>query len=116
MPKRIPNMSITMTRGGKRVTLKSNKVVELTAAEIKEIEASGGKGALRNPTNEEVDLPTQVLPAGGITNLDDTAANPQASMPAPLGAATSPTTGSKAAPKPAKPGGKEDPKAGADDL
>lgn len=115
MPKRIPNMSITLTRGDKRVTLKSNRVVDLTADEIKQIEASAGKRALRNPRSEEVDLPTQVLPAGGITNLDDTAANPDASVPAPKGAATSPTTGGKN-PKPVKAGSAADPKTGDDDL
>lgn len=114
MPKRIPTMSITMTREGKRVTLKPGKLVELTTAEIKEIQAAAGKDALRTPHNEEVELQTQVIP-GGITNLNDTAANPDASVPAPMGAATSPTTGGKKNPAPAKSGGKDDPKAGSDD-
>lgn len=115
MPKRIPTMSITMTRKGKRTTLKAGHVVDLTTEEIKEIEQAGGKGALRNPRNEEVDLPVQKV-AGAITNLDDTAANPDASQPAPLGAATSPTEGPKSNPKPAKAGGAKDPKADDSDL
>lgn len=119
MPKRILNMSVTMTRDGKRVTIRPGKLVDLTSDEIKEITTAAGKDALRTPKNEEVDLATQKLPdagSGGITNLDDTAANPDASVPAPQGAATSPTTGGAKNPKPAKAGGKEDPKAGDDEL
>lgn len=117
MPKRILTMSVTMTRGGKRVTIRPNKLVELTNDEIKEIQAAAGKDAIRTPKNEEVEMAVQRLPeGGGITNLADTAANPDASVPAPQGAATSPTTGGKKNPAPAKPGSKEDPKAGDDDL
>lgn len=116
MPKRILNMSVTLTRGDKRVTIRPNKLVDLTNDEIKEIVAAAGKDAVRTPRNEEVEMVTQTLPTSGITNLADTAANPDASVPAPMGAATSPTTGSKKNPAPAKAGGKEDPKAGDDEL
>lgn len=89
MPKRIPTMSIVMFVAGKRVALKPNKPVELSAAQIKEIEAVAGKNALRLPMNEET-ADVQILPTAGIVNQDDSAANPDASVPAPAGAATSP--------------------------
>jgi hypothetical protein len=112
MPKRILNLSVTLTRGGKRVTIRPNILVDLTNDEIKDIQAAAGKDAVRQPRNEETEMVTQVLPAaGGITNLDDTAANPDASVPAPQGSATSPTTGTAKNPAPAKAGSKADTKA-----
>lgn len=110
MPKRILNLSVTLTRGGKRVTIRPNILVDLTPEEIKEIQAAAGKDAVRTPRNEETEMVTQVLPASGITNLADTAANPDASVPAPMGSATSPTTGSTKSPTPAKAGSKADTK------
>lgn len=109
MPKRIPTMSIVMHLDGKRTVLKPGKTYELTAAQIKEIEETGGKGALRKTVNEEVAV-TDVS-AGGVVNAADSATNLDASVPAPKGAATSPTTG-KGNPKPAAKG---DAKTGQDD-
>lgn len=103
MPKRIPTMSVVMYVEGKRKVLKAGMPYELTTAQIKEIEAVGGKDALRKPINEEANTVDVSQSTGGITNLDDTAANPDASVPAPQGAATSPTTGGKN-PKPVSPG------------
>lgn len=111
MPKRIPNMSVVMHVDGVRKVLKAGKPYELTAAQIKEIETVGGKDALRKPVNEETNV-TDVT-TGGVVNAADSATNLDASVPAPKGAATSPTTG-KGNPKPAAPKA-GDAKAGQDD-
>jgi hypothetical protein len=112
MPKRIPTMSIVMHLDGKRTVLKPNKTYELTAAQIKEIEETGGKGALRKTVNEESNVTDVSAATGGVVNAADSATNLDASVPAPKGAATSPTTG-KGNPKPAP--AKGDTKAGSDD-
>jgi len=114
MPKRIPTMSIVMHIDGKRQVLKPGKTYELTTAQIKEIEATGGKDALRKTVNEEETVTNVNL--GGVVNAGDSAANLDASVPAPKGAATSPTTGTGKNPAPAKAGSKADPKVGDDDL
>lgn len=115
MPKRIATQTIVIVREGKRITIKPKQSFDFSSAEIKEI-TSLSKDALRQPINEsetivEVKVPESKVAAvnaataeGGITNLNDTAANPDASTPAPTGKATSPTTGSKSNPKPASPG------------
>lgn len=103
MPKRIPTMSVVMHVDGVRKVLKAGKPYELSTAQIKEIESIGGKDALRKPVNEEENV-TDVT-TGGVVNAADSATNLDASVPAPKGAATSPTTG-KANPAPAKPGSK----------
>lgn len=105
MPKRIPTMSVVMFVDGVRKVLKAGKPYELTTAQIKEIEATGGKDALRKTVNEEENVTDLSSNLGGVVNAADSATNLDASVPAPKGAATSPTTG-KANPAPAKPGSK----------
>lgn len=111
MPKRIPTMSIVMHLDGKRTVLKPGKTYELTAAQIKEIEETGGKAALRKTVNEDATVTDVSTATGGVVNAENSATNLDASVPAPKGAATSPTTG-KGNPKPAAKG---DAKTGQDD-
>lgn len=111
--KRIATQTVILHREGKRVVIKPNQMFDFTAAEIKEIEGTS-KDALRKALNEEAEIvevkaPTasSAAPAGGIVNQDDSAANPDASVPAPNGKATSPTTG-KGNPKPAAKDGSDE--------
>lgn len=111
MPKRIATQTIVLYRDKKRVVIKPKQQFDFTTAEINEITAAS-KDALRKPVNESEELveikltPTDAAAAlaanatGGIQNLEQSDANPDASVPAPTGAATSPTTGSKSNPKP----------------
>ena len=88
MPIRIATQKIILHRDGKRVVVQARQKFEFTSAEMKEIQGIN-KDALRQPINELADTTLGTV-GGGITNLDDTDANPNASTPAPLGAATSP--------------------------
>lgn len=119
MPKRIATQTIVLYRDKKRVVIKPKQQFDFTTAEITEI-TEASKDALRKPVNESEELveikltPTDAAAAiaanatGGIQNLEQSAANPDASVPAPTGKATSPTTGSKAKPAPAAPGKDEE--------
>lgn len=95
MPIRIATQRIILHRDGQRVVVKAKDKFNFTNDEMKEIQ-SINKTALRQPINESItDLDTG--PVGGIQNLDKTDANPDASVPAPLGAATSPDGAAPAA-------------------
>lgn len=119
MPKRIATQTIVLFRDKKRVVIKPKQQFDFTADEIKEI-TTASKDALRKPVNESEELveikltPTDAAAAlaanatGGIQNLADSDANPDASVPAPAGAATSPVGGSKSNPKPAAKGSAKD--------
>jgi hypothetical protein len=96
MPIRIANQKIVLHRAGQRIVVKAKDKFNFTADEMKEIQGIN-KNALRQPINETVDTLALDGPVGGIQNLDDTDANPNASTPAPLGAATSPEAGAPAA-------------------
>jgi hypothetical protein len=89
MPIRIATQKIVLHRDGKRVVVQARQKFDFTSAEMKEIQTIN-KDALRQPINELADTTFDTGATGGITNLDDTDANPNASTPAPLGAATSP--------------------------
>jgi hypothetical protein len=116
--KRIATQTVILHREGKRVVIKPNQMFDFTTAEIKEIEGTS-KDALRKALNEEAEIVEVKVPAarvadvnaaiatGGIVNQDDSAANPDASVPAPNGKATSPTTG-KGNPKPAAKDGNDE--------
>lgn len=119
--KRIATQTIIMYRDKQRVVVKPKQMFDFTKAEIDEIEKTAGKDALRKPVNESEELVEIKLTAtdaaaalaanatGGIQNADDSDANPNASTPAPTGAATSPVAGSKSNPKPAaKPSAKDE--------
>lgn len=94
MPIRIANQTIVLQRDGKRIVVKPKEKYDFTAKELEEIKGIN-KNAVRQPINETVDASD--INGGGITNLDQTDANPNASTPAPLGAATSPEAGAPAA-------------------
>lgn len=96
MPIRIATQKIVLHRDGKRVVVQAKQKFDFTSAEMKEIQGIN-KDALRQPINELADTTLGTVGSGGITNLDDTDANPNASTPAPLGAATSPEAGAPAA-------------------
>jgi hypothetical protein len=89
LPIRITTQKIVLHRDGKRIVVPARQKFEFTAAEMKEIQGIN-KDALRQPINELADTTLGTVTGGGITNLDNTDANPDASTPAPLGAATSP--------------------------
>lgn len=95
MPIRIATQKIVLHRNGQRIVVKAKDKFNFTAEEMKEIQGIN-KNALRQPINESVDTLIDG-PVGGIQNLGDTDANPNASTPAPLGAATSPEAGAPAA-------------------
>lgn len=92
MPFRITTQTIVLYRDGKRVRVPAGQRFEFTSAELKEIQDIN-KTAVRQPINEMADVQAD----GAITNLADTDANPNASVPAPVGAATSPEAGAPAA-------------------
>ena len=96
MPIRIATQKIILHRDGKRVVVQAKQKFEFTSAEMKEIQAIN-KDALRQPINEMSDTTLDATLGGGITNLDNTDANPAASVPAPLGSATSPEGAAPAA-------------------
>jgi hypothetical protein len=97
MPIRIATQKIILHRDGKRVVVQAKQKFDFTSAEMKEIQGIN-QYALRQPINELADTTLGTVGGGGgITNLDETDANPNASTPAPLGAATSPEGATPAA-------------------
>jgi hypothetical protein len=85
MAKRITNHSIVLHRAGKRVLVKPNTEVDLTDAELADINAAN-KDALRKVVVDnapvEMKLPPADTPKGGKSKKDEKPAEQPAGAPA----------------------------------
>ena len=85
MAKRITNHTIVLYRAGKRVSIKPNTEVDLSDAELTDINAAN-PNALRKVTVDnppvEMKLPPADTPKGGKKQKDDKPADVPASAPA----------------------------------